>query len=376
MAHPEISDFPYAGFDYNYWFICTTCTGRVEISGNGYEAQCTKGAALTRCGCGTEVDITRCSPVQRDNDDIAGRDVEVDKRYWYHSSRYADWPDLAAYGADVRAAYANSHPMVNVERVLREKMSLALHLGTYASATENMLRRLGKQDVGDAARTRYWLHRVEISLSPGELDPRVGEEFATLMGDVPLSELRARGCRAVRYINLYEAAGSLSLAIDPGIIAAVSTIAVPVAALGAEATGTAREAAVLATNALAQNATRRPDTTGLDIRDLRIARFFKEPRDPSDPESVRLFTVGEQLREYDARWREIRSVLDETFVAQYLPTVNERVRRRFLDAMSAWDDPQDYHLRFRMMAGLLHRGAEVVEQFSTAPRRIVRTRAD
>jgi hypothetical protein len=99
--------------------------------------------------------------------------------------------------------------------MVKSKTSLALHLRTYESAIENMLRRLHDQDVGDPSEIRYWLHRVQIHLKPCDLDQHIGDEFASLTGDVPLSEVHSRGGRAAPYINVYEAAGSVPLASRP-----------------------------------------------------------------------------------------------------------------------------------------------------------------
>jgi hypothetical protein len=71
------------------------------------------------------------------------------------------------------------------------------------------------------------------------VDPHVGPEFASFMGDVALSDLQDRGTRAVRYINVHEAAGAISLAIDRDVIVAVSTIELPVTLAAVAATPTA-----------------------------------------------------------------------------------------------------------------------------------------
>jgi hypothetical protein len=97
-------------------------------------------------------------------------DDSVDSLIWYHTSRYENWPDLEAYTADVteQVAQVKGGYGFDGERYLRTKTSLALHLGTYESAIENMLRRLHDQDIGNPNTIRYWLHRVQIRLKPND----------------------------------------------------------------------------------------------------------------------------------------------------------------------------------------------------------------
>ena len=133
-----------------------------------------------------------------------------------------------------------------------------------------MLRRLHDEDRQDGSPVRYWLHRVQIHLNPGDLAPDVGEELADFMGNVPLSMLHERGgARAVRYVNTNEAHGSISVAIDPAVIATVATIEIPVESVAVE-TAAAAAASAQAATALAEVAHRRPDTTGIDDISLRF----------------------------------------------------------------------------------------------------------
>jgi hypothetical protein len=92
-----------------------------------------------------------------------------------------------------------------------------------------MLRRLHDEDRQNGSPVRHWLHRVQIRLEPGDVAPDVGEELADFTGNVPLSMLHERGgARAVRDVNTNEADGSISVAIDPAVIATVATMEIPV----------------------------------------------------------------------------------------------------------------------------------------------------
>lgn len=360
------ADQPPAGFNYGRWFACTKCDGRTDISSSDFELQHTAKAPFSVCECGTVVNITERTPTLRDSNDVALQDELVGGLWWYHSSRYEHWPDIEAYAADMREMVTQIRfDFVDPERVFRKKTTLALHLGTYEAAIENMLRRMHDQDVGDHGTTQYWLHRVSLCLEPGDLDPHVGDEFATLMGDVELSELHNRGARAVRYINVHEAVGSVSMAVDPDVIGEVATIPIPDEAYAVEASITAAEAAESATTALTDIEKLRPDTTGIPDSSLRLAGFLLQPKNPDDPDSVRIHAIAKQLRIYEDRHQAIWTELAETFQREYLPDINERVCDRFHGAVVHGEDPVDYHQRFRVMAGPLTQPERVIDGFTS-----------
>lgn len=278
--------------------------------------------------CGTAVDVTKQSPTLRDTEDCALQYDSVERLVWYHSSRYENWPDREAYTADVTAV---ARQMVErgfdadqADRYIASKLSLAVHLGTYEATTENILRRLEDDDRSDIFATRYWLHRVEIVLAePNDLCSEIVEEFRTVMGDVELEQLDALGARAARYVNLHEAIGSVSLAMDPALVAAVSTIELPVA----EAALPEAAAAIVATASMVREAQSDNDT-------------------------------------YDA-WSDFTGILQ----SEYLSGVNPQVRERFLNAVGEFENPVEYHRRFRVVAGLLMRPDTVIDRLVSAPRR-------
>ncbi|MCB9441117.1 MAG: hypothetical protein H6523_12825 [Mycolicibacterium sp.] len=321
-------DQPPTGFGYSYWFICTGCGRRVEIDADLYELQCTCQAEHSVCACGTPIDITEETPTLCDVDDVALCNDSAAGLVWYHSSRHGSWPDRDAYAAEV-AEVANptesrSGDMFDPIGYVERKLSLAVHLGSYEAAIENILRRLEDQDRSDIFSTRYWLHRVEIVLDrPGDLHPEVNNEFRTVMGDVELTELHGLGARAVRYVNLHEAIGSVSLAIDPAVVGTVSTIELPVVEAALPETAAARSA---------------------------VAKMESGPA-PSGWGSP--------------GWSEFV----ETLQSEYLAGVNPQVRERFPRALGNCESPEEFHRRFRVVAGLLMRPGVVVELLAAAPRR-------
>jgi hypothetical protein len=359
----RLSDQPLAGFDYNFWFVCESCGVRVCVGSDDYERQSTMQASYPLCKCGVEIDISEASPALRHPDDVALQDALIDKMYWYHSSRYEKWPDTAAYTEDVTNAINEIRfAGVDHQRMVRGRLALALHVGTYEAAIENMLRRICDQDSGDHSTIRYWLHRVQLRLERGDLHPDVGPEFGTLMGDLDLQVVHDRGARAIRYINVHEAVGSISIAIDPGLIVKVEKILLPAAA--AAATARATTATDRAIAALTDAEELRPDTSGVSDDALHLAQLFDRPENPSDPHSVRTYDVAKRFEIYTdclaGIWDELTAVLE----AEYLSGVNEQVRRRFLDAVRRHRSrPGTYHEQFRLMAGLLTHAAEICESF-------------
>jgi len=369
------------GFDYSYWFDCVACGERVNIAAHLYELQTVHtsarpAAAFSRCGrCGTEVDVTQVRPMLRNPNDIALQDDCVARLYWYHSSLYERWPDTEAYAAAFKEQIAKGriHGPFTLEQLLEEHTSRAVHIGTYEAAIENTLRRLHDQDPRDGSPIRYWLHRVQLDLKPGDLAPDVGEELADWVGNVPLSMLPERGgARAVRYVNTNEAHGSISVAIDPAVIATVATIEIPVESIATE-TDTAAAATAKAVTALADIAHLRPDTTGIDDLDLRFPSALERTYpDPAHPERQRIEAIAEQLRDYHAQRGKIWAELTRTLESEYLPEINDQVHRRFHDALPRPDDPVDYHRSFRLMAALLARPNDVIAELAHAPVRTIK----
>jgi hypothetical protein len=373
----EFVEQPHTGFDYSYWFDCVACEARVNIDVNLYELQTTytstrPAAEFSRCGqCGAEVDVTDADVTQvlRDLNDIALQDDRVAKLFWYHTSRYERWPDAEAYAAEFEAQIVNGSVPgpFTPQQLLRRHTSKALHLGTYEAAVENMLRRLHDQDPQDDAQVQYWMHRVQIRLGPGELAPAVGEELADFMGDVPLSMLHDRGTRAVRYINTNEAHGSISIAIDPAVIAAVASIEIPVESVAIE-TAAAAAATAKAVTALAVIADLRPDTTGVDKLSLRFPSTLQRRfPDAAHPERRRIEAIAEQLDAYNGQRQQIWAELTSSLQSEYLPEVNDQVCKRFHNALPRSGDPVDYHRSFRLVAAILGRPDDVIAELARAP---------
>ena len=157
----------------------------------------------------------------------------------------------------------------------------------------------------------------------------------------------------MRYVNANEAHGSISMAIDPAVVASVATIALPVESVAAETTAAA-EATAIAAAKLASLDADRPDTTGIDplLQQFPSAVRNRYP-DPSDPERARITQVLERC----TKWGRQQAAVWDSFVAaeaEYLPAVNPHIRDRFEGTLPPRDgDPADYHRQFRLRAALL-----------------------
>lgn len=366
MSH-EFVEQPLAGFNYRYWFTCPDCHGRIDTT--------TLEETVT-CACGAAIDTADLDPALRNPNDVALHDDSVANLVWYHTSRYENWPDREAYAAetaDMVAECFSYHDESEQQHVIEQRTSFALHLGTYEAAIENMLRRLDTQDGDDRSNVHYWLHRVQIQLAPGELHPHVGEEIPSYFGEIPLSELDDRGARAVRYVNIHEAHGSVSIAIHPDVIATVASIALPLENIAPE-TPAAVSATTAAAAALTKLEPTRPDTTGIDRICLRFPSLLdKRYPDLNDPERQRIETITRQLDDYDNRHSAIWRKLTETLETEYLHDINETVRERFHHALRHRDDPAEYHRQFRLLAALLTHTPDVLAELDAAPVRSLKT---
>lgn len=150
------------------------------------------------------------------------------KRYWYHSSTHANWPDkefdpAAQLTDETRRRMEAMSKSGAVERWAARQKSKALHLGTYAAAIENMFRRMRDQGDDD---TQFYLYRAQLT-SDCVIEPGVHAEPTNWLGDAQLADVCTPHVQAFRYVNVHEDPSSVSLAIDLSAIHAVQGIAVP-----------------------------------------------------------------------------------------------------------------------------------------------------
>jgi hypothetical protein len=216
-------------FGYGYRMKCK-CGGVSDISAADYYAN--KSDALMPCNhCDGTIHYGPAVAALRD-DDAALDNERINTLAWYHTGTSPNWPtmvDSDVRRAELTAAARSLHmPADQIERWIDGELNKALHVGTYEAAIENMLPRI--RDQCDEP-TVFYLHRVALMVGPARLNDGYRNEDHEPAAELTTIDLRAEGLDAVRYLNVNEAVGSISLAVLPETIAWVQTISLAVASL-------------------------------------------------------------------------------------------------------------------------------------------------
>lgn len=293
----------------------------------------------------------------RDENDPALRDNLVSTFAWYHTSTSPDWPspDYAAQFED-QLKWVERDFGISRDNYLAQQTSKALHVGTYEAAIENMLRRMENQD--DSSK-QFYLYRVAIRLAPGRINAGYRDENHAVASDISVTEISDAGLDAVRYLNVHEAMGTLSLAVVPSAITAVQCIPIPTS----EAIGDDQPASVRAAVEVVLNATRdlRTAEEALSSIDPRVRRMMTLGMRP-DPAGASK-RIGKLEQKYYRSWHD----LQEHLASVYLPDVSAVIRRDFNDAVAGWRDEsaEAFVQRYLRLALLLERPSEVIAEVST-----------
>lgn len=298
--------------DFSYdacWFECPQCGNRVVMTFEDRD----RGESRT-CRSGHEVSAQEEFPALTDLADPATNPAEIEHLVWYHTSTRADWPPTD-----------------------ESPSAVATHLGTFESAIENMFRRM--RDQGDAD-SQFFLHRVRIACTAADVSP-LGGELSDLAGNVKLRVLFDARCRVMRYLNLFEHPGSISMVVAPSVITHVRTLAVPLS-LDVEDTAPSREALTIYTAERDAVNARRPSTEGISRLE------YLKPRDPANIPIVRA------ARACDKAIRAAEDRYKLAMTAEHMPSVGYRTGSKLMDAMRySRSDPAGFHGRFRLLADLV-----------------------
>jgi len=238
------------GFAYDYRMRCE-CGKASALTAAEYVDEA-DGARMDCAHCGGHIHFGRGVAALRGENDPALRDERVPMLAWYHTSTAPDWPSAdyaACFERDLKWVDRSFGPS-RASHVARQT-SKALHVGTYEAAIENMLRHMHDQtDSG----SQFYLYRVALHIAPGRINEGYRDENHAVAAHTSVSELDEAGLDAVRYLNVHEVMGSLSLAVRPSAIAAVQRLLIPIPGLSVEAEPDAGRAAsaalVAATHAL------------------------------------------------------------------------------------------------------------------------------
>lgn len=358
------------GFNHGYRMRCG-CGGVVELTAETYFREQSIEALVPCEHCGSEVHFGPAVAAIRDENDPALGNEAVAGYAWYHTSSWADWPS-PQHDVEVEASYRQHADrmsglgITDIDGAIRRAASRALHLGTYEAAIENMLRRM--RDQADDA-SQFYLYRVAVQADPERINQGYRDENAEEASQLGLADLDADDLDVVRYLNVHEAVGSLSLAIRSECIVATQRLAIPVEEL---AGAPSAELKVRLDKLEARRAQLEQDRAGLPKLDrsqmvrMRIGRT-------SDPDGM-----AGRVAELDRRgwelWRDLDNALTDGYLGGVSPVVADDMRQ----AVSAWrrhsadDGITAYRQRFAMLAALLTRSHEIIDLVSGLPWRHLR----
>ncbi|WP_251450893.1 hypothetical protein [Microbacterium sp. Marseille-Q6648] len=366
-AHPAYLTFELAersdGFNYDYRMRCA-CGETSALAADDYLAEA-RSARMNCAHCGREIHFGRAVAALREENDPALQDNLVSTFAWYHTSTSPDWPS-----PDYAAQFENQLKWVerdfgiSRDNYLARQTSKALHVGTYEAGIENMLRRMEYQNDGTK---QFYLYRVALRLTPGRISAGYRDENHAVASDISVAEISDAGLDAVRYLNVHEAMGTLSLAVVPSAIAAVQCIPIPIAT--SEVITDDQPAAVRATVEDVRNATRKLRTAeeALSSIEPRVQRMMVLGMRP-DPDGAAK-RIGKLEQKYYRTWHD----LQERLATEYLPNVSAVIRRDFNDAVAGWRDEnaEVFVQRYRPLASLLERPSEAIAEVSTQAWRFV-----
>jgi hypothetical protein len=206
-----------AAFAYSYRMRCE-CGGASDLSADDYAAEVDE-AHMPCSHCGNRIHFGRAVIALRDTTDPALDNEQLNRFAWYHASTSPDWPS-PTYVEAKRLTLMRGGSRIPEDQVARLS-NLAVHVGTYEAAIETVLRRMRNQDDADS---RFFLYRVALDLDPRRVERGYRDENLQPAAMLSSAELRGEGLQAVRYLNVFESPGSLSLVLIPDAIAAVQMV--------------------------------------------------------------------------------------------------------------------------------------------------------
>lgn len=354
------------GFNYGYAMNCA-CGEASVLSAEDYFAEA-DGAHMTCSHCGASIHFGIAVAALRDQNDPALDDEAVARFAWYHTSTEPDWPSSDYARRFVEDMEQDDHQPLNRDHYVSLHTTKALHLGTYETAVENMLRRMHDEHDGGS---QFYLYRVAIRLLPGKINSGHRDENHDDAAQLAISDLDRDGLDAVRYLNVHEGTGVLSLAVRPEAIEAVQRIAIPLQDLTLSLIPQLLDRDI---EALAQT---KDEMEAAQSRIEHIPHgrrrmmYFGIYDDPGGLAKK----AGDLKHRYIDRWNQIENRLAEN----YLPSASPSIRRDFNDAMASWKssnptiDTDEFISRYRAMAALLEKSSDVIRRVSHQPWRALRS---
>ncbi|MFI7529709.1 hypothetical protein [Nocardia salmonicida] len=335
-----VLDEEITGFGYGYRMRCA-CTAAIELSQEQYRRQ-SVGSPTVCEHCSARKHFGPYDVMLRDTADSALADDHVQQRAWYHTSTHRDWPPAALSAPSVEddAEHRSFEP-------LKPK---ALHVGTYEAAIENMLRHMNETaEVGVV----FYLHRVQVTLRPGDIEAGYRDEINQIAAQITLEQLENDDLLALRYLNVHESWGSLSLAIDPAVIEAVQTLQLPIPALTPPPEGEHLER-LRQLDAVAAAAAAADSPTALDK--LIAKHDARRPVDQAPPPKPRYQPSSDGL-----------DYMAETYLTGVGSVVREEFCRGLTEGAKDITDPADLYRQFVAFSVLLTQPDAVVALLQQQP---------
>jgi hypothetical protein len=196
-------------FEYGYNMSCRNCLGITTLTSAGYYSE-RNGANVPCAHCAGAIHFGPAVMALRDASDPALDNQAASRMAWYHTSTDTDWPSNAhPMPPSAVALLTRVMPPREVGRARHTYENQALHLGTYESAVESMLRRMRDQDDGG---TQFYLYRIALRRHGLVLEQGWRDENLEEVAQITLSDLGEAD--AVRYLNVHEFS-RIDLAGDP-----------------------------------------------------------------------------------------------------------------------------------------------------------------
>lgn len=334
-------------FDYGYNMLCRGCRGITNITADVYYDQPNDShVACRHCDC--DIHFGRAVMALRNSADPVLDDHQALSVAWYHTSAIAGWPkETHPMPSSELAFLAGTLPPEGIQSARDDYEHKALHLGTYEAAIESMLRHM--RDQNDGA-TQFFLYRVALRSHGLALESGWRDENLEKVAQITQGELG--DVDVIRYLNVHESAGSISLAVRPRAVSSVQGISVP--AYVHEINGK--------TDLFSKIAQIRTQ-----IDQIQAAR-------PADLDSIERIQMNRAKRtgasfsrsptpEQHVLLRQIKTLT----ASEYLPGVSRPVRADFIDALDAWREAQtsfiddgEYISRFASMAMMLSHPRDII----------------